>query len=333
MKQYIVKASSLLLLAAAISTGAMAQEKEKEKTKDKEKSGEYDEIVIRKKKDAKDSKVVVEIKDGSVTVNGKPVEDFEDDNVTVRKRKTVVGQGGYTITTAPGAPRSAFRGGTLSYSGDDQLFTTVNKAYLGVMSEKNEYGAKVTEVTDNSGAEKAGLKKDDIITKINDDKVSSPEDLTKAIGKYKPEEKVTVSIRRDGKEQKLTATLGKRSNSFTLASPNYNFNEDAFRFNQDFAPFFNNGRPRLGIKAQETEEGKGLKVLDVDDESNAAKAGIKENDIITEFDGKAVNSTSDLLEASKSLSEKSSVKVKLTRDGKNQEVEIKIPKKLKTANL
>lgn len=328
MKQYVVKASSLLLLAAAIGTGAMAQEKEKVKTK--EKVGEYDEIIIRKKKDAKDSKVTVEIKDGEVLVNGKPIDDFEDDNVSIRKRKTIVGQGGYTMT----APRSAFRGGTWNYSGDDHLLTpTGNRAYLGVVSEKNEYGAKITQVTDESGAEKAGLKKDDIITKINDDKVSSPEELTKAIGKYKPEEKVTVTIRRDGKEQKLTATLGKRSNTFALAAPGYDFDHDVFNFNQDFAPFFNNGRPRLGIKAQETEEGKGLKVLDVDDESNAAKAGIKENDIITEFDGKAVNSTGDLLEASKSLSQKSSVKVKLIRDGKNQEVEIKIPKKLKTANL
>ena len=36
------------------------------------------------------------------------------------------------------------------------------------------------------------------------------------------------------------------------------------------------GRPRLGIRAQETEDGKGLKVVDVADESVASKAGIKE---------------------------------------------------------
>ena len=91
--------------------------------------------------------------------------------------------------------------------------------------------------------------------------------------------------------------------------------------------------PKLGIKAQDTEEGKGVKVLDVADESLAEKAGIKEGDIITEFDGKTINSADDLAEAAQDAREKSSMKVQLTRDGKSQTIEIKIPKKLKTANL
>ena len=93
------------------------------------------------------------------------------------------------------------------------------------------------------------------------------------------------------------------------------------------------GRPRLGIKAQDTEDGKGVKVVDVDEGSAADKSGIKENDIITEFEGKAVNSADALAQASREAKDKSSLKIKLNRGGSSQTVEVKIPKKLKTANL
>ena len=68
-------------------------------------------------------------------------------------------------------------------------------------------------------------------------------------------------------------------------------------------------------------------------ESLAAKSGIKEGDIITQFDGKTINSAEELAEAAQESREKTSVKVNVLRDGKPQEIEIKTPKKLKTANL
>ena len=94
-----------------------------------------------------------------------------------------------------------------------------------------------------------------------------------------------------------------------------------------------NSRAKLGIKAQETEEGKGVKVLEVADESPAEKAGIKEDDIITEFDGAEVNNVEKLREVARTASAKPSFKIKLLRDGKSQEIQVKIPKNLKTANL
>jgi serine protease Do len=90
---------------------------------------------------------------------------------------------------------------------------------------------------------------------------------------------------------------------------------------------------KFGIRAQDTEDGKGVKVLDVDDESTAAKAGIKEGDIITRFDGKEINSATALTEAAHAAKEKASVKISLIRDGKTQEVEVHVPKRLRTADL
>ncbi len=131
--------------------------------------------------------------------------------------------------------------------------------------------------------------------------------------------------------------LGKRNDATTL----YNGNNDLFKsFNFDYSGpgaegwgMARAGNPRLGIKAQDTEDGKGVKVLDVDDASTAEKAGVKEGDVITEFDGKTVNSATELANAAREAKDKNLMKVKLNRDGKSQELDIKIPKKLKTANL
>ena len=65
----------------------------------------------------------------------------------------------------------------------------------------------------------------------------------------------------------------------------------------------------------------------------AKKAGIKENDIITEVDGKSVNTADDVAKLIRENKDKVSVMVKLQRDGKTQNIEVKIPKKLKTADL
>ena len=94
-----------------------------------------------------------------------------------------------------------------------------------------------------------------------------------------------------------------------------------------------NGRPRLGIRAQDTEDGKGVKVLSVDEGSAADKAGIKQGDIITEFEGKSINSADELASAARSTKDQSAMKLKLQRDGRSQTVEVKIPKRLKTTNL
>jgi serine protease Do len=212
------------------------------------------------------------------------------------------------------------------------------------MSEKSADGARIMEVTEASAADRAGLKKDDIITKINDKSITGPEQLSALIATMQPKEKITVTYKRDNKENKAEITLGGRkiSRSRTIYShgPNHNnmpedFDLQGMNFNFDqkrFGDIFS-GKPRLGIKAQDTEEGKGVKVVEVDEDSPAAKAGLKEDDLITSFEGKDVNSAEELAKASRESKDKSPLKVQVKRNGKSQNLEIKIPKKLKTADL
>ncbi len=50
-----------------------------------------------------------------------------------------------------------------------------------VLPPNRQKGAEIQTITKESGAEKAGLKKGDIIKKIDDKKIESPDDLTEAI--------------------------------------------------------------------------------------------------------------------------------------------------------
>lgn len=339
----MVAAAAFVL--SAFST--MAQDKEapgkdlkNEKSDKKDKLGEYDEIVIKRKTDDKDTKVTVEIKGDEVLVDGKPIDDFVNDEVNVKIR----GANRFRLT----GPASPFRmeDGWMFDNGDmDGNGPEV--AFLGVVSEGSSSGALITGVSENSAAAKAGLKKDDIITKINDKSVYDQDQLSDVVKSFKPGDKINITYTRGGKESKTTATLGKRSAMLgrvpmpprapgAPGAPGAPMPPMIFNFdeNGDFGDVFQyRAKPRLGIKVQDTEDGKGVKVLDVDDDSPAGKAGIKENDIITSFEGQQVTSAGDLAKASREAKEKSNLKVQLNRNGKSQTIEIKVPKKLKTANL
>jgi len=338
MRQYLVRITGLAALALSLHANGFAQQGEDHDTIGNKKES-TDEIIIMRKND-KDVKLSVEIRDGQVFINGKPVSEFQDDNVTIRKKKmmTLNGMEGMDLFDGDGesrvlvAPRSPYRNrsGAWNLNGDG------NRALLGVNSDRSDgglEGAKIKMVTKGSAAEKAGLKTGDLITKVNDFTIVGPEDLT--------EDKVNITFKRDGKEQKATATLGKARENGSY-NYNYEFNTPEagdFHFkmpNVNVAPrvfSFGESRPKLGIRAQDTEDGKGVKVLDIDEDSPADKAGIKEGDIITRFDGKDVNSATELADIARDSRGKSDMKVSVTHDGKSREVDVKIPKKLKTADL
>jgi serine protease Do len=343
MKQRCRKIFFTLLVAALIAPASLlAQKEEKEKeVKEKKEKKEGEQIIITRKGD-KDEKIVVEVIGDKIIVNGKEVkEQEENDDVTVRRHKIkdvwAYGGGDSFTGTWPGGEN--FR----MFDMDE------NRAMLGVTTEQAEGGVEIQTITKESAAEKAGLKKGDVIKKIDDKKIESPDDLSETIQDHKPGDKVTITFLRDKKEQKITTELGKwkGARAFSLGSTGsnrYNLQqleglEDQLRSIPRVAvPGMNwnwsgGGGPKLGISVQDTEDGKGVNVIEVDEDGNAAKAGIKEDDIITEVDGKAVNSTDEIAKLIKESREKTSVKIKLLRSGKAETVEVKIPRKLKTTDL
>lgn len=63
-------------------------------------------------------------------------------------------------------------------------------------------------VVSGGPADKAGLKDGDIITKINSETLGTNGGLSSILGQYRPGDKVTMTILRDGKEQTISVELG-----------------------------------------------------------------------------------------------------------------------------
>ena len=107
---------------------------------------------------------------------------------------------------------------------------------------------------------------------------------------------------------------------------------DMSKLGETFALAFNEG-PKIGISIEDLTEGAGAKVLEVTEGSAAAKAGIAKNDIITSVDGSSICDVATLQEKASDLKAGDAITLKLTRDGKSKEVTVKIPKKVKKANI
>jgi hypothetical protein len=85
-------------------------------------------------------------------------------------------------------------------------------AYLGTVPDMSgtDSGVRLAGVRAGSPAEKAGLKVNDIITKIGEYEVPDLEAMTGALRSHKPGDTVEIVVRRDGTLTTLTATLGNR---------------------------------------------------------------------------------------------------------------------------
>ena len=86
-----------------------------------------------------------------------------------------------------------------------QSLTDQLRKYFGI---KHDGGVLISEVIEDSPAQKAKLRAGDIILKVDDTNISSTSELKKVIGKYDPETTVKVSIVRDRKQKNLNVKLG-----------------------------------------------------------------------------------------------------------------------------
>lgn len=344
MKQMIMKRLLIISGVALLTAPSVFAQKEKEKIKeDKDQNDKQVQTIVITRNGNIDGKTIVEIDGDKVKINGKDAKDNKDVHVNVNTFKGGNGRMRmYNRTPGASAWNFDMDGNQMSLFSEDE-----NRAMLGVVTEGNDKGAEVQSVTDESGAEKAGLKKGDIITTIDDKKIESTDDVTEAIRKHKPGDKVSITYLRDGKQQKTTAELTKwkgiRMNAITVSPMQLEgLNRQMEGMNQQWKqmmpgePFvygMNSGRPKLGLSIQDTDDGLGVKVLDVDEESAAAKAGIKKDDIILGIDDTDIKGTDDVLRATRSRGDRSSYTFKIKRGNSTQTVEVKIPRKLKTADL
>jgi putative serine protease PepD len=110
------------------------------------------------------------------------------------------GQGGQGQDQFPGFPQFPnFGGGQGQGQGDSDIFTTM--------------GAQVQSVSNNSAAEKAGIKKGDIITKVDDHLIAGSDSLVATVRAYRPGDTVTLTWTDSGKTKTAKVTLDSDASS------------------------------------------------------------------------------------------------------------------------
>ncbi len=170
-----------------------------------------------------------------------------------------------------------------------------NRPILGVQLEDGTDGPVVREVVAGSPAEKAGLKVGDILTKIGDTAVKDAQSASAAVQTHEVGDEVTVEVTRDGKSVTVKATLA--------AAP---------------AVSINPMQSGMGITYDGNEKSWTISALPQD--SELYKAGLREGDKITKFDGTAYDPASLMGYVMKSGS--SDITLTVTRNGKDQEIKV-----------
>jgi serine protease Do len=154
-------------------------------------------------------------------------------------------------------------------------------------------GAIVTSVTAGGPADRAGIKRGDVITAINSHSIADNNVARNEIAKLAPGSTASVTIVRNGREQNVQATLSELPDQKRADSDDNNSEESATRGNERFGltlqPLTSDTAQRYGLDADD----QGLLVTRVDPTSNAATAGIRQGDLIQEVNRQPVKTFAD----------------------------------------
>lgn len=143
--------------------------------------------------------------------------------------------------------------------------------------ENGQQGVLVTHVTEDSQADKAGLKADDIIIAVDGEDTLSTGKLRSQIGKRKIGDRVTVKLIRDGKTKSLKVKIGEPVSQ--VASDD--------RMHKLLA----------GVRFENNSEGDGVVIVDIPRNSAAAYSGLRPGDIIVGTNKRRVKDLSDFQRA------------------------------------
>ncbi len=192
----------------------------------------------------------------------------------------------------------------------DQLIKTgkVTRGQLGVVVQAvtpdiaaslgltETSGVIVSQVQGGSAAERAGMRRGDVITAVNGQAINESNVLRNAIARTAPGTQVTLTIRRDGSEEQIRATLdelkvSENGNSAGSEEGNGdNSSNDGGQLGLRVEPLTAATAAELGLQSG-TE---GLLVRAVDQTGPAADAGIREGDVLEQVNRQPVRSVAEV---------------------------------------
>ena len=180
-------------------------------------------------------------------------------------------------------------------------------------------GALVSEVTSKSPAEKAGTKTGDVITAVNGKKVGDARELRLMIGSLAPGTNAQIEVNREGQSKTFTVELAEMpagvAEEGAEASPEESAQpEKATVFGGvAVADITDEIRNALDL----SKDIKGAVIAEIDAGSPAAKAGLREGDVIQEVNKQPVKNAKDLVAISKRLKANEKILIRVWSQGRS----------------
>ncbi len=210
---------------------------------------------------------------------------------------------------------------------DLMKYGKVQRAILGVSIQEitqeladskdldNLKGVYVAEVIEGGAADKAGIKKEDVILKIDGEEVNSSSRLQEKVGKYKPGDMPLITIKRNGSIKEIKATLLSQDGDTKIEEVAKSTGTEFMGMN--LVNTTREERAKLGIKS-------GVKIDKVDN-GIFKNSGIPKGFIITHINNEQVYSAQGAISMLKSL--KGSIVVEgKSPSGKEEMYAVKLPK-------
>lgn len=209
-------------------------------------------------------------------------------------------------------------------------------------------GVVVEDVRADGPADKAGVKRADVIVEFDGEHVRSARQFTRLVQETAPGRTVKATIVRDGqrKDVQITPDDGRHGNDDTVLDGSWLRQSfpDLGRLTDRVLPFnFDNhnfsymlpqldGRGRLGVSVEEltpqlaTYFGakEGVLVASVTEDSPASRAGLKAGDVITKVNNEPVRSRDDLVRVLRDARDGGDVTIAIVRDKKESTVTAKL---------
>jgi serine protease Do len=185
----------------------------------------------------------------------------------------------------------------------------IKRGYLGVFIQPvtpdlakefdlpDQSGALVGDVPPNTPAADAGIKEGDVIVEFNGKKVTDSRHLRLMVSQCEPDTKATVKLIRGGKPKTLTVKLGALPEDQASVKPSTDRDQqelDALD-GVEVADLDRRARQQYDIPANV----RGALVMNVDEKSNAAEAGLRPGDVILEINRQPVRDADTAVELTK----------------------------------
>jgi serine protease Do len=185
-----------------------------------------------------------------------------------------------------------------------------------------DHGAVISDVTKDSAADKAGIKRGDVVVEFNGKRVDTPNDLPRMVAATKPGSKVTLKVIRDKQEKTFDVTLGTMKDTTLEEGTSTQAENTSAELGLTVTDLDADTARQLDMESAE-----GVLITRVKVNSPAENAGLNRADVILEINRKTIASVGDYKDAVSKAKAGDTLLFLIYRRGGSLFVPVEIPKK------